>query len=138
MRSFWVDTLATIVFFTVLAATTELLIAGMEYKEILITRLIMIPMMVVTGRPYGIWRDALFNRVKPDRLWKALATDGAAFISFQLPVYAITLMIAGADKNEILTLVVTTAGLMLLISRPFGIYLDYIRAWTHVKNTSRY
>lgn len=67
-----------------------------------------------------------------------LATDGAAFISFQLPVYAITLMIAGADKNEILTLVVTTAGLMLLISRPFGIYLDYIRAWTHVKNTSRY
>jgi hypothetical protein len=138
MRSFWVDTLATIVFFTVIAATTELLIAGMEYKEILITRLIMIPMMVVTGRPYGIWRDALFNRIKPNRLWQALATDGVAFISFQLPVYAITLMIAGADKNEILTLMVTTAGLMLLISRPFGLYLDYIRAWTHVKNTSRY
>lgn len=65
MRLTVIDTLTTVVFFTVLAALTELYIAGMEPFAVLKTRLIMIPMMVLTGRPYGAWRDWFFATTKP-------------------------------------------------------------------------
>ncbi|MEP3348507.1 MAG: L-alanine exporter AlaE [Marinomonas sp.] len=132
MRAFVVDSLATVVFFTVLAASTEIFIAGMELKEVLITRLIMIPMMLLTGRPYGMWRDWLFQTLKPTKAWRVMVTDSVAFMSFQLPIYILTLIIAGASWDEIVTLISTTAGIILIISRPFGLYLDYVRAWAGV------
>ena len=61
LRPFIVDTVATVFFFTIVAAITELYVAGMEPREVLKTRLIMMPMMVITGRPYGAWRDWFFN-----------------------------------------------------------------------------
>mgnify|MGYP001595602028 CR=1 FL=1 len=51
MRLTVVDTLSTIFFFTILAAVTELYVAGMEPAEVLKTRAVMIPMMILTGRP---------------------------------------------------------------------------------------
>ena len=53
--------------------------------------------------------------------------DGSAFLSFQLPVYALVLFIVGAEGGEILVLLASTALLMLLVSRPFGIFLDTAR-----------
>lgn len=55
MRLTLVDTLSTILFFTILAAMTELYVAGMESADVLKTRLIMVPLMILTGRPYGVW-----------------------------------------------------------------------------------
>jgi hypothetical protein len=65
MRLAIVDTLATIIFFTVVASLTELFIAGLEVREVLITRALMIPIMVLTGRPYGAWRDWVFEKSRP-------------------------------------------------------------------------
>ena len=48
MRLTVVDTLSTIFFFTILAAVTELYVAGMEPAEVLKTRAVMIPMMILT------------------------------------------------------------------------------------------
>ena len=132
MRSFIIDTVATVVFFTILAATTEIFIAGMAFSEMLTTRLIMIPMMVLTGRPYGVWRDRAFKVTNPTNVWSKTLIDSLAFMSFQLPIYAITLVIAGADGNEILTLMASVSLIMLVISRPFGLYLEKVRAWTGV------
>ena len=137
MRAFVVDSLATVVFFTVLATSTEIFIAGMALKEVLITRLIMIPMMLLTGRPYGMWRDWLFQTLKPTKAWRVMITDSVAFMSFQLPIYILTLIIAGASWDEIVTLISTTAGIILIISRPFGLYLDYVRAWAGVVNVPK-
>ena len=50
MRLTVVDTLSTI-FFTILAAVTELYVAGMEPAEVMQTRVAMIPVMITTGRP---------------------------------------------------------------------------------------
>ena len=94
-----VDTLATIVFFTTLAAMTEQFIAGKDPDEVLTTRLFMIPMMVLTGRPYGVWRDWFFASTKPTVAWSRTLIDRLAFVSFQLPVYAVTQAIAGADTG---------------------------------------
>ncbi|MGJ8546363.1 MAG: L-alanine exporter AlaE [Sulfitobacter sp.] len=127
MRLTLIDTLTTVVFFTLLAGLTELYIAGMAPFEVLKTRLLMIPMMLVTGRPYGLWRDYVFAIAKPSGPWRKSLVDGAAFLSFQLPVYALILWIAGAQPGEILTLLATTSVLMFLVSRPFGLVLDAAR-----------
>ena len=46
---------------------------------------------------------------------------------FQLPIYGLTLWIVGADVTEIGTLLASTALLMLIISRPFGLFLQAMR-----------
>ena len=134
MRRFIVDTIATIIFFTLIAALTELFVAGMEPSEVLMTRLIMIPMMVITGRPYGVWRDWFFKKTKPTVSWSKALIDGFAFLSFQLPIYALTLVIAGADQNEVIILLTSTSFLMFIVSRPFGVYLEAVRTWANVTN----
>lgn len=133
MRLTIIDTLTTLVFFTVLAGLTELYIAGMEPFEVLKTRLIMVPMMVLTGRPYGAWRDWFFATTKPTVSWSKSLIDGGAFLTFQLPVYGLTLWMAGAARDEILTLLATTAVLMLIVSRPFGLVLETARKLAGVK-----
>ena len=133
MRCFIIDTVATVIFFTIIAASTELFIADMELREVLITRLIMVPMMVLTGRPYGMWRDWFFKVTNPTTQWSRTIVDSLAFMIFQLPIYVLTLAIAGADVKEIISLIVSTSALMLIVSRPFGIYLEHVRAWAGVK-----
>lgn len=127
MRLILVDTLSTIFFFTILAAFAELYVAGMEPAAVLKARLVMIPMMIFTGRPYGAWRDWFFATTKPTVTWSKSLIDGVAFLTFQLPIYALTLWIVGADVTEIGTLLASTALLMLIISRPFGMFLQAMR-----------
>jgi len=132
MRLFIIDTITTVIFFTVLAALTELYIAGMNPVEVLKTRMIMVPMMVLTGRPYGAWRDWFFATTKPTVSWSKSLVDGFAFLTFQLPIYGLTLWIAGAEWDEILTLLASTAVLMLIVSRPFGLVLETVRRFAGV------
>ena len=137
MHRFIVDTLATIIFFTLIAALTELFITSMEPSEVLMTHLIMIPMMVITGRPYGIWRDGFFKKTKPTASWNKVLIDGLAFLSFQLPIYALTLVIAGADQNEVIILLTSTSFLMFIVSRPFGVYLEAVGTWANATNSQK-
>ena len=127
MRLTLVDTLSTILFFTILATLTELYVAGMEPTDVLKTRLIMVPLMILTGRPYGVWRDWFFAGTKPTVSWSKSLIDGLAFLTFQLPIYGLTLWITGADFDEISTLLGSTAVLMLIVSRPFGLFLQAMR-----------
>ena len=127
MRLTLVDTLSTILFFTILAALTELYVAGMEPTDVLKTRLIMVPLMILTGRPYGVWRDWFFAGTKPTVSWSKSLIDGLAFLTFQLPIYGLTLWITEADFDEISTLLGSTAVLMLIVSRPFGLFLQAMR-----------
>ena len=127
MRLTLVDTLSTILFFTILAALTELYVAGMEPTDVLKTRLIMVPLMILTGRPYGVWRDWFFAGTKPTVSWSKSLIDGLAFLTFQLPIYGLTLWITGAEFDEISTLLGSTAVLMLIVSRPFGLFLQAMR-----------
>ncbi|SMX23612.1 L-alanine exporter AlaE [Boseongicola aestuarii] len=44
-------------------------------------------MTVVTGRPYGVWRDWYFATAKPNVSWSKSLYNGAVFLTFQLPVH---------------------------------------------------
>ncbi|QQA43541.1 L-alanine exporter AlaE [Pelagovum pacificum] len=127
MRVFIIDTIATIAFFTVVATFSELVIAGMDTSEVLTTRLVMVPVMIVTGRPYTRWRDWLFARVQPRGRLSAALTDIAAFLAFQVPVYGTTLMIAGASAAEALVAIGSAATFMILLARPFGLFVELVR-----------
>lgn len=132
MRLLIIDTIATIIFFTVVATFTELVIAGMEPREVLTTRLIMIPMMALTGRPYSAWRDWVFQKTKPKNAAMRIVVDVIAFMAFQLPVYAVTLVVAGADATEVFTVLGSAMVFMVILSRPFGLFLEFARRLTGV------
>ena len=129
MRQAVVDTLASIVFFTTVAAFSDFYIAGMAAGEVLITRLIMVPVMIVTVRPYGIYSDWMFAKTIPTVGWSRTLTDVVAFLTFQLPVYAVTFIVSGASFVQIAAQLLTTAVLMVFLSRLFGLYRERVRGW---------
>nr|WP_321442622.1 L-alanine exporter AlaE [uncultured Cohaesibacter sp.] len=127
MKSLLVDTSVTILFFTAVASFSELVIAGMALETVLLTRLIMMPVMILTGRPYGVYRDWWMMRVPNGSTSVKTMVDIVAFLSFQVPVYVATLLFAGARWSEIVTAVSSALILMVLVSRPFGLVLDFAR-----------
>ena len=127
MKLFIIDTIATIFFFTIVATFNELIIAGIEPSQVLTTRLIMLPVMVATGRPYGLWRDTLFSYVLPQQHVAKIALDIVVFLSFQMPIYAGTLAIAGANMSEVTITIGSAIIFMIILSRPFGVFLDFVR-----------
>jgi hypothetical protein len=137
MRLFIVDTAATIIFFTVVATFSELIIAGMEPSQVLMTRLLMVPIMVLTGRPYTGWRDWLFKQLDPQSQFSMTFLDIAAFLSFQAPVYAATLLLAGANWVEIGAAIGSAIVLMVLLARPFGMFVDWARSAFAVETAAK-
>ena len=127
MRRIIVDTTATILFFTILASFSELVIAGIPWQRVLTTRLIMIPVMIVTGRPYGLYRDWWIRFFKPSSPMARTMIDILAFLTFQVPVYMATLLYAGASWTETIASVGSALILMVFVGRPFGLFLDFAR-----------
>lgn len=128
MRILIIDTLTTIIFFTIVATFSELIIAGMEPSKVFATRLLMVPIMILTGRPYTGWRDWLVRRLQPQNRWSAALVDTTAFLSFQAPVYTATLLIAGADPGEISAAIGSAVVFMIILARPFGLFVDWARS----------
>ena len=92
-------------------------------------RLTAIPAMLLTGRPYGLWRDMIFRRTGAlDRgSIASTLTDTLAFLTFQVPVYAAILLFAGASPLQMLPAISSALVLLILLSWPYGVYLDACR-----------
>lgn len=129
MKAFLVDTIATVAFFTLIATFSELVIVGMEPAQVLLARAIMVPVMVLTARPYGLWRDLILRRAPKTSPVGYIIVDSIAFLTFQVPVYVGTLLIAGATVNEIALATASATAFMLVVGRPFGVFLDAVRRW---------
>jgi len=125
--NFIADTLALVIFFTIASGLNELLVVGMEWHEILVSRGIGAVLMVATARPYGIWRDWFFSKVSPSTRLAGFATDCVALLSFQVPIYAAIILVGGADGAGVLRGALSFAALMLVLGRPYGLFLDFIR-----------
>ncbi|WMS43577.1 L-alanine exporter AlaE [Acuticoccus sp. MNP-M23] len=126
MRSFIADTLALVVFFTIVGALNERFVAGMGWDEVATARMIGAPLMVLTARPYGLWRDWFVARTAPPL--PQFVADAVALLVFQVPIYAAIVAMGGASGAAILRGCLGFAVLMMLVGRPYGIWLDFIRA----------
>lgn len=131
LRMFLADTLSMTLFSTVLCMTIEILLAGLTLGQSITARVAAVPTNILTGRAYGLYRDCIFRlfRMREDSFFQAAVADTAAFLSFQVPLYGIVLMIAGASFRQM----VVSAGSMTLIfalaGRPYGIFLQACRKW---------
>jgi hypothetical protein len=126
-RAFVADTTALILFFTTTGIINEHLIAGMTWEQVFHARLLGAALMVPVGRPYGIWRNWLMQRARPDRLSQVL-WDILALVSFQVPIYAAIIAISGASGRGFLLGVLGATVMMLALGRPYGAFLNWVRA----------
>jgi len=126
-RSFIADTLALVVFFTITSGINERFIAGMAWDEVVVARSFGAVLMVLTARPYGLWRDWLFKIVNPKTRVTGLLTDCISLLVFQVPIYVVILMVGGAEGAAILKGTAGFATAMLLLGRPYGVFLDFVR-----------
>jgi hypothetical protein len=131
--NFIADTLALVIFFTVASGLNERFVVRMDWHEILVSRGIGAVLMVVTARPYGIWRDWFLARTSPSTRVTRLAADCVALLSFQVPIYAAIILVGGADGAGVVRGALGFAALMLVLGRPYGLFLDFIRGLFRLK-----
>ncbi|HVG48844.1 MAG TPA: L-alanine exporter AlaE [Rubellimicrobium sp.] len=129
MRAFLADTLALLVFFTITGVLNERFIAGMSWGEVATARAIGAPLMVLTARPYGLWRDWVLGRLAGPGRVARLLWDTAALVTFQVPIYAVILVAGGAEGAEVVQGCLGATAIMLAAGRPYGAWLDLVRSW---------
>ncbi|AXC49009.1 L-alanine exporter AlaE [Paracoccus suum] len=125
-RAFLADTLALILFFTTTGILNERFVAGMDWAEVARARMIGAPLMVLTARPYGLWRDWIMRRAGVSAVSRLL-WDSFALLVFQVPIYAAIIVAGGAEGSQILRGILGAAALMLVLGRPYGAFLDFVR-----------
>jgi len=129
MRAFLADSIALLVFFTITGILNERYVAGMEWSDVLLARIIGAPLMVLTARPYGIWRDWVMTSSGAFRAGGLQATgfDTIALLSFQVPIYAAIIFMGGASVDEVIRGSLGAAAIMLITGRPYGLWLECVR-----------
>lgn len=63
--------------------------------------------------------------------------DPAAFLSFQTPVYAATLMVVGANLREVIAAMRLTVIFTIILARPFALFVDWARNTFNMGSTKR-
>ena len=123
------DTVAMILFSTAMCMMIEIFAAGMTVMQSLVARIAAVPTNLLTGRLYGCYRDMLFRRfdLKVDSLIQTALGDTVAFISFQLPLYVLVLLLAHASVNQIIISTTMMTFIFAVAGRPYGIFMDYCR-----------
>lgn len=127
LRSFAADTIALVIFFTIVSGLNERFIAGMSWSEVALSRSIGAPLMVLTARPYGFWRDWFLKITSPASPTATLAMDSIALLAFQVPIYVFIIFASGARGTGIVTGALGFAVLMLVLGRPYGLWLEFVR-----------
>ena len=82
-RAALADTITSVLFFSLMGALTETLVARMSLDQVLVSRLAALPVMVLSGRPYGLYRDALLAVAAPAGAprWRVALADTVAFVT---------------------------------------------------------
>ena len=125
-RSFIADTVALISFFTITGIINERFVAGMSWEQVLDARVLGAILMMPSARPYGLWRDWFMRHATQSRLSRII-WDTAALVSFQVPIYAIILIVSGASLGEVVRVSIGVTVIMLALGRTYGAYLNFVR-----------
>lgn len=133
-RIWLADNLALLSFFTLTGVLNERFVAGMEWSEVATARLIGAPLMILTARPYGVWRDWVMLKATSaeSSQTRAFVFDTLALLSFQVPIYAAIIWIGGASGATLISGIIGAAAIMLICGRPYGLWLDTVRRWMGV------
>ncbi|MGY0215786.1 L-alanine exporter AlaE [Endozoicomonadaceae bacterium StTr2] len=125
------DIFSLISFGFIIGMAVELFVAGLSIDQSLQSRLMSIPVNMVIARPYGIYRDWLlaWGGAAQGGFLRSTVLDILAFISFQMPVYAMLVAGTGASREQIVTACVGQIGALVLMARPYGMWMQVCRNW---------
>jgi hypothetical protein len=127
-RRYLADTSAPLVWSTLAGMFTEIVIAGLTVEQSLYARLTALPVILITARPYGVYRDWIWRTWRGDEgAARRLIVDTAAIISFQLPLYWMILAFVGATLWQIAAASVTAIAILAVSGRPYGVLLEAFR-----------
>ncbi len=124
------DTLAMILFSLALGMFVEVVVSGLTVFQSLTARAASIPVNLITGRPYGWFRDRLFGLIglRKDNFLQAALGDTISFALFQMPLYVVVLLLAGASRAQIASSVASFTLLVACSGRIYGVFLDFCRS----------
>ena len=102
-RDMLADTFAMITFGIVVGMSVELL-AGLTFEQSLQSRLMSIPVNLLTARAYGLYRDWLIRRgsFMGNGFIQLTLLDALAYLTFQIPLYASLVLSTGASMEQLL------------------------------------
>lgn len=130
INRYWLaDTCALISFTFVTGMFIEVAIAGFTLQQSLISRLLCQPVNILTARGYGYYRDkvvAWLSGESPHWL-KSTLGDILAYLSFQLPLYVVILLIAGTSWEGIIKASISQTLALVVLGAPYGVWLKYCR-----------
>ena len=127
LRDFVADTAALLSFFTVTSGLNERFIAGMDWNEVLTSRSIGAFLMVLTARPYGLWRNWFMARFSASSRVGVVVSDALALLLFQVPIYVGIILAGGARGSSVMWGATGFALLMIVLGRPYGLWLEFVR-----------
>lgn len=130
-REILADTFALISFGLVIGMLVEILVAGLTIEQSLQSRLLSIPVNMLVARPYGIYRDWVmsYSRLFGSTRVGETALDIVAFVSFQIPVYVALVAATGATIEQIIAACLGQIGALVVMARPYGVYMQLCRNW---------
>lgn len=128
-RLWLADTLALMSFTIITGMFIEVAIAGMTIQQSALSRLLCQPINIVTGRMYGIYRDKIIDKLShgKQRKWSKVLGDITAFITFQLPLYIVILVIIGMDMQGIVKAAMSQTLALFVLGAPYGYWLTIVR-----------
>ena len=128
-RNWLADTLALMSFTIVTGMFVEIVVVGMTLQQSLFSRLFCQPVNILTGRMYGAYRDWIINlfcRSKQTFLRESFG-DVTAFLTFQLPMYIVILIVIGIEQQAIVTASISQTASLLILGAPYGQWLKLVR-----------
>lgn len=116
----------------------EIFIAGMAVMQSVYSRAVNTPIVMLTARPYGIFRDWVLRKanIQVDAKGKPLKghkvryilTNQLAYAAFFCPQYALVLWLEGATWPQIWKAAGTVAVTSPILGALFGYWMDFVRA----------
>jgi len=129
LKKFLADTFAMILFSLIVGGFVELVITGLTLEQTIKIRATAIPISLIIGRPYGLYRDWIFKTITSNNK-TALQTfllDTFANLTFQIPLYILILLLNGATLVQVFTAVSSILIIVSISGRPYGIFLNFCR-----------
>lgn len=129
INKYLVDTFAMVIFSIATGLVIDQ-IAGMTITQSITARFYAIPINLLTGGLQGVLRDFVFiiSHVKENTSKKKIFfLDTFSFILLQVPIYASSLLIAGANTTQVLKGSSVVCIISLFIGRIYGIFLERFR-----------
>lgn len=136
-RLFWADLFSRVTFSIASGLVIELFVANMTFVQMVISRAIAQPIVAMTARPYGIYRDWALRKmnVHLDEKGKPLSgkkgtyiiTNMVTYATFFCPQYALKLWIIGATTPQILKATIFVAITSPILGPINGRWMDLMR-----------